>query len=150
MQIRLLSILFVLSALLLPLSSIQAADDAQVMGDAAHKLVIQVNSKDPKTQKIALNNVANLQAHYGMDNITIEVVAYGPGLSLLTNKSREGKRVSSLIQQNVTFSACNNTMKAIERKTGHKPILLTNVGVVPAGVARIMELQEQGYSYIKP
>jgi len=116
----------------------------------SHKIVIQVSTDDPRTQKIALNNAVNLQKYYGMDNIEIEIVAYGPGLGLLTSKSQQGKRVSSLAMQDITFSACGNTMKKVAKKTGAMPTLLEGVGQVPAGVARIMELQEQGYSYIRP
>ena len=115
-----------------------------------NKVVIQVSSADPKVQHLALNNVVNLQKAMGMDNVTIELVAYGPGLSILTKKSKEGKRVESLSTQGITFSACHNTMKAIEKKTGKLPVLLNGVKVVPGGVVRIMQLEQQGYSYIKP
>ena len=115
-----------------------------------HKLVIQVSDDNPTTQKIALNNAVNVQKLFGMDNIAIEVVAYGPGLSILTKKSAESGRVKSLALQNITFSACGNTMAAIEKKTGKKPELTEGVGIVPGGVARIMALQEEGYSYLRP
>ena len=115
-----------------------------------HKVVIQVSTDDPRTQKIALNNAVNLQKHYGLDNVVIEVVAYGPGLGLLTKKSNQADRVKSLAVQNITFSACNNTMNAVKRKTGKLPVLLTGVRVVPAGVSRLMEAQEEGYAYIRP
>lgn len=120
------------------------------MGEPAHKVVIQVSTDDARTQKIALNNAVNLQKDYGMDNVKIEIVAYGPGLSLLTDKSGEAKRVESLATQNIRFSACANTMKGIKKKTGKEPTLIDGVQVVPAGVGRIMELQEQGYAYIRP
>ena len=115
-----------------------------------HKIVIQVSTDDARTQKIALNNAVNVQKLIGIDNIDIEIVAYGPGLGLLTSKSKEAKRVKSLALQDITFSACGNTMAKVEKKTGKKPQLTEGVKVVEAGVARIMELQEQGYSYIRP
>ena len=118
--------------------------------NAPHKLVIQVSTDDTQTQKIALNNAVNLQKMYGMDNVTIEIVAYGPGLSLLTKQSKESDRVKSLALQNITFSACGNTMKKIEKKSGKKPELTEGVGVVNAGVARILALQEDGYAYLRP
>ncbi len=117
---------------------------------AKHKMVIQVSTDDARTQKIALNNAVNLQKLHGMDNVDIEVVAYGPGLGLLTTKSKESGRVKSLAMQNITFSACGNTMAKVEKKTGKKPQLTEGVGTVKAGVARIMELQEQGYTYLRP
>jgi intracellular sulfur oxidation DsrE/DsrF family protein len=68
----------------------------------------------------------------------------------LTPKNKEKSRVESLAMQDITFSACANTMAAIEKKTGKKVVLDKGVGVVPGGVVRISELQEQGYSYIRP
>ncbi len=137
--------------LLLMLSSMLMFS-AQVSADShtKNKLVIQVSTDDPRTQKIALNNAVNLQKLYGIDNIIIEIVAYGPGLGLLTEKSIMASRVTSLAMQDITFSACGNTMKKVAKKTGKMPELLEGVGQVTAGVARIMELQQQGYAYIRP
>ncbi len=119
-------------------------------GEVKNKLVIQVSTDDPRTQKIALNNAVNLQKLYGMDNIVIEIVAYGPGLGLLTKKSGQASRVESLALQDIHFSACGNTMKKVAKKSGKMPVLLEGVDQVTAGVARIMELQQQGYAYIRP
>ena len=137
--------------LLLVLSSMLMFS-AQLSADShtKNKLVIQVSTDDPRTQKIALNNAVNLQKLYGIDNITIEIVAYGPGLGLMTTKSGQADRVTSLAMQDITFSACGNTMKKVAEKSGKMPELLEGVGQVTAGVARIMELQQQGYAYIRP
>ncbi len=125
---------------------------AQVSADShtKNKLVIQVSTDDPRTQKIALKNAVNLQKLYGIDHITIEIVAYGPGLGLMTTKSGLADRVTSLAMQDITFSACGNTMKKVAKMSGKMPELLEGVGQVTAGVARIMELQQQGYAYIRP
>lgn len=116
----------------------------------ANKIVIQVSTDDARTQAIALNNAVNVQKALGMDNVAVEIVAYGPGLSLLTDKSKHNQRVASLAMQDITFSACGNTMKKVEKKSGHMPVLIEGVAVVPAGVLRIMELQQQGYAYVRP
>jgi hypothetical protein len=115
-----------------------------------HKVVIQVSTDDPRTQTIALNNAVNLQALYGMDNVEVEVVAYGPGLGMLTTANKLSSRVSSLAMSDIKFSACLNTIAKIEKKTGKTPILTEGVEKTKAGVARIIELQEEGYSYIRP
>jgi len=115
-----------------------------------HKIVIQVSTDDPRTQKIAMNNAVNLQKHYGIDNVAVEIVAYGPGLGMLTKKSKSADRVESLAMSDITFSACGNTMAKVAKKSGKMPVLLEGVQQVTAGVARIMELQEQGYAYVRP
>ena len=117
---------------------------------AKHKLVIQVSTDEARTQKIAMNNAVNLQKLYGPDNVDIEIVAYGPGLKMLTAKSDFSKRVQSLAIQDIKFSACMNTMNKMKKKLGHLPKLTEGVGTVNAGVARIVELQEEGYSYVRP
>ena len=119
-------------------------------GEKIHKVVIQVSTDDARTQKIALNNAVNLQKLYGQDNVQIEIVAYGPGLKMLTKKNIVSGRVASLAMSDIKFSACMNTMGKIHKKTGHSPVLTDGVGKVKAGVARIIELQEEGYSYIRP
>jgi intracellular sulfur oxidation DsrE/DsrF family protein len=126
--------------------------DTSAMSGTKNKIAIQVSTNDPLTQKIALNNAVNVQKALGIDNVDIEIVAYGPGLSMLTqsDKNAEAARVKSLALQNITFSACANTMKGIEKRTGKKPVLIEGVRVVPAGVIRLMELQQQGYAYIRP
>ena len=115
-----------------------------------HRLVIQVNKNDAEMQDHVLSNIVNLQKHYGMDHIDIEVVAYGPGIWLLTDKSHYAARVKSLMLQNVVFTACVNTLDAIEAKDGKRPTLLPDIEQTPAGIARIMERQEQGWSYLSP
>ncbi|MFC1664713.1 hypothetical protein ACFL17_03690 [Pseudomonadota bacterium] len=117
---------------------------------AKHKLVIQMSTDDPRTQQIALNNAANMIKFYGINDINIEIVAYGPGLGLLTGKSKHASRVESMAMQNIDFSACGNTMSKVEKKTGTRPSLLKGIIEVKAGVARIMVLQEQGYAYVRP
>jgi len=123
---------------------------AMASSDTKNKIVIQVSTDDTKTQTIALNNAVNLQKDYGMDNIVIEIVAYGPGLGLLTQENKQASRVKSLAMQNIKFSACGNTMAKITEKTGKEPKLTEGVQVVKAGVSRIMELQQNGYAYVRP
>ena len=127
-----------------------AGTQAAIAADEIHKLVIQVSTDDVRTQNIAMNNAVNLQKALGQDNIIIEIVAYGPGLTMLTPKSPASKRVPDLAMQDIIFSACGNTKAKIEEKSGKEVKLVEGVRIVPAGVLRIMELQEQGYAYVRP
>lgn len=118
--------------------------------DIKNKIVIQVSTDDARTQTIALNNAVNLQKDYGMDNVVVEIVAYGPGLGMLTQDNKQSSRVKSLAMQNIHFSACGNTIAKMAEKTGKQPQLTEGVQVVKAGVSRIMELQQNGYAYVRP
>jgi hypothetical protein len=48
------------------------------------------------------------------------------------------------------FSACGNTLAGMQKKAGHEIALLSEANVVPSGVVRLMELQSEGYSYVRP
>lgn len=119
--------------------------------DGIHRVVIQVSTDDPRAQIIALNNAINLQREYGADNVKIEIVAYGPGISLILPTSTQARRVRALARRSeFVFSADKHTLDKIRSRTGKMPRLIDGVGTVPMGVARVIELQEQGYSYIRP
>ena len=120
-----------------------------------HKIAIQVSENDTGTMNLALNNVANLAQYYSGNGQlwSIEVVAYGPGLHMLrADDSPVRDRLHAIKQSinDVTFSACANTMKGMEKAEGHPIAIVADARIVPAGVVRLAELQEQGYSYIKP
>lgn len=71
-----------------------------------HKVVVQVSDDDARTQRVALNNTMNLLAEFG-SKAEVEIVAYGPGLSLLTANSRYADRVTEMAARyGVVFSAC--------------------------------------------
>lgn len=119
-----------------------------------HKVVFQINDNDPALMNLVLNNVANVRSYYADkgEDLTVEVVAYGPGLHMLMSDSPVKDRISAMSLENekMQFSACQNTMDGMKKKTGKDVSLVSEAKVVPAGVVRIMELQEEGYKYVKP
>ena len=119
---------------------------------ADRKMVIQVNSKDPVTQKMALNSAKNLKKMIGKDAIDIEVVVYGPGLSLIDSRGRAADKVKTMMADyDVKVSVCNGALKAYaKRHGGHELEIIKGVSRVPTGALRILELQEQGYAYLRP
>lgn len=121
----------------------------------SHRLVVHVDENDEAKLNLALNNVVNVTQYYNekAEEVEVEVVAYGPGLHMLrADTSRVKQRIVSFGRSmpNVVFTACGNTMDNMKKAEGKEIELLPKVKVVPAGVTRIMELQEQGWSYVKP
>jgi len=51
---------------------------------------------------------------------------------------------------NVTFSACNITKTGMEKAEGRTIEIVPEARIVPSGVVRLVELQEAGWTYIKP
>lgn len=144
------SLLFTLPAAMAEEPAKSAPETATTAEEQTHRLLIQVNKREEDFQDHVLSNVVNLQKHYGVDNIEIEVVAYGPGIWLVTDKSAFLKRVESLMMQNVTFTACGNTLDTVAESSGTRPTLIDGIEEAQAGIARIIERQEQGWSYLSP
>ena len=124
-------------------------------GDKAHKVVFQVSDADPAKWNLALNNVRNVQHDLGLDNVQIEIVAYGPGLHMLrADTSPVQDRIKQLkgiaFPSKVQFSACGNTKENMEKKEGHSVAVLSDATLVPSGVVQLMEKQEKGWSYVRP
>lgn len=120
-----------------------------------HHLAIHVDQNDPQVMNMALNNAQNVVSHYTEqgDTVVIEMVAYGPGLNMfVADKSPVKDRISAMALEveGLTFAACGNTLKAMSEKAGHDVALLDEAVVVPSGVVRLMELQEQGFAYVRP
>jgi intracellular sulfur oxidation DsrE/DsrF family protein len=122
-----------------------------------HRIAIQVDQNDPALMNLVLNNVSNLTEYYHSkgEQVQIEVVAYGPGLNMLREdkspvKDRLKRIKEGSFPSTVNFSACHNTMMGMEKAEGHPIPIVPQASVVPAGVVRLSELQEQGWSYIRP
>ncbi|MGY3438547.1 MULTISPECIES: DsrE family protein [unclassified Marinovum] len=120
-----------------------------------HRVAFHVDENDPQLMNMALNNVANVTSYYESigDTVIVELVAYGPGLNMfVAGKSPVEDRISamSLQYENLSFAACGNTHRAMSEKAGKEIELLEETGMVESGVVRLIELQEEGYAYIRP
>ena len=134
-----------------------ADDKMKNSSGKVHHIVFQVSQNDKAKMTLALNNVENVMQAYQEKGETaeIEVVAYGPGLMMLRDdKSPVKDRLASLkkvaFPSKLTYSACNVTMGKMEKKEGHPIKIVSEARVVSGGVVRLTELQEQGWTYIKP
>lgn len=120
-----------------------------------HRVVIQVTEDDMGVMNRALGNAMNAQEYYSAkgEELTVEIVTYGPGITMLRDdispvKDRIAEAKMSV--PNLTLSMCNNSKMNAERREGKEIPVVSAAQVVPAGIVRVMELQEEGYTYAKP
>lgn len=140
---------------LVPLGVNMAGPTAVQAQDAMHKVAVHVDENDPKRMNMALNNVQNIKKFYDAkgETVTIELVAYGPGLHMFredTSPVKDRLATMSLAIEGLTFSACGNTHKIMSSKAGKEVKLVSEAAMVPSGVVRLIELQENGYAYVRP
>ena len=122
-----------------------------------HRVVIQVDQNDPAVMNLALNNATNILEFYRSKNedVSIDIVTYGPGLHMLRAdtspvKDRLAHMKDAAFPSTIRFSACSNTKEKMEKSEGHPVELVKEASIVPAGVVHAMELEEKGWSYIRP
>ncbi len=121
----------------------------------AHHLILQVNTNDAAAMNLALNNATNV-AQYYKDlgaKVKIEVVTFGPGLHMLRDDTSPVKaRIEemTLSTPEVSFKACGNTREKMHKAENKDIAIVPQAEVVKSGVVRVMELQEKGWSYVKP
>ena len=120
-----------------------------------HKMVIQVSREDTEGMNLALGNAINAKKLYDIrgEQFQVEIVAYGPGITMFReDKSPVKERLAEAKKEipGIVYSMCGNAKAAAEKREGHEVVPIAGVGVVPAGIVRVAELQEQGYVYIRP
>jgi len=144
--------LAIVALLSMPLVSGSFAADAK-----SHRVSIQVDQNDPQVMNLALNNATNIVEYYRGKNedVDVDIVTYGPGLHMLRDDTSPVKdRIKRLKELafpgKIQFSACNNTKQNMEKAEGKTVPIISDATIVPSGVVRLMELQEQGWSYVRP
>lgn len=118
--------------------------------DREEKVVYHMN--DGGNPMAALNNIRN---HLNASpKAKIVVVAHGPGIDFLLDgaKDKNGNPYDAVVQElmnrNVQFRVCNNTLET--RKIDRKRVI-PEATIVPSGVAEVSRLQwQEGYVYLKP
>ena len=152
---RLLTITALMSMLL---TSASFAGNAKATKSVAktHRVAIQVDQNDPAIMNLALNNAKNILEYYQTkgEPVEVNIVTYGPGLHMLRDTSPVQDRIKQLkdlaFPGKIQFSACNNTKQAMEKREGQSIAILPEARLVPSGVVTLMELQEEGWSYVRP
>ena len=128
-----------------------AAAEKKASQAKKHKIVYHFNDADPKKASAVLTNMQNHVDVVGWDKVeALELVAHGPGLTPFLKKNMDPElsgKLDKLLAGGLKFGACQITMQRQQIKAEE---LAEGIEHTPSGVVRLMELQEQGYVYIKP
>ena len=129
------------------------------------KVVYHINYDDAKKQSSTLRNIQNHINAIGEDNLDVQVVLHGNGLSLLlkpdalTNVPKfkhanadqtMAQKVDRLRMQGVKFNVCSNTVKGRNVNLERDLYEVDSSSLVPSGVAELAYLQTKGYVYLRP
>jgi len=116
-----------------------------------HKVFFHLTESDPVKASAVLTNIQNFVDVVGWGNIEVlELVVHGPGLRPFIAKGIDPEvkaKVEALLTGGMRMGACQITMS---RQSIKREELIEGLTPIPSGVVRVMELEEQGFAYIRP
>jgi len=116
--------------------------------DNPRQIVFSVTEDSPHALDHILSVANNVLKFYGPEKVEMKIVAYSKGLKLLYKRNRTTAiRVDALMQYDVEFVACGNTMRTLKVK---EEDLVEGSVIVTAGVVELLESVKAGWIYIKP
>ena len=123
--------------------------DPQPTFDEPRKWVIKLRIADEKTVNQMLSSVYNVLKEYPAESIKIAVVAYGQGMRVLRKDYDKHtlSRISSLMDYEVEFIGCKNTMETMH---WNEDEFIEDIEYVQAGIAELIEKQVDGYYETTP
>ncbi len=136
-----------------------------VAASVPQPVVYHINSNTPEHQAKALRNIQNHIDAVGIEQIKLQVVLHGQGLSLLllpdaglrvpqlgsANATVQVQaHVDELRTQGVDFKVCGASLKRYNANSDEDLHEVDAEDIVPNGIAYLAEIQMQGYIYIKP
>jgi intracellular sulfur oxidation DsrE/DsrF family protein len=126
----------------------------QPSADGVWRIVMHISTVDEYMQNALLEETETLLKTFEKNGqkAEVEIVASGAGLALLmTSRSNYAQRISSLQGKytNLTFTACNRSMKRIAEIQDDEVDLLPNTHVAASGISEILKRQQEGWHYIR-
>jgi len=116
--------------------------------DNPRQIIFSVTEDSPHALDHVLSVANNVLKYYRPENVQMKIVAYSKGIKLLDKHNRAtAVRVDALMQYEVEFIACGNTMKTYKIDESE---LVEGSEVVTAGVVELLESVKRGWTYIKP
>ncbi|HDL00767.1 MAG TPA: hypothetical protein ENH23_00850 [candidate division Zixibacteria bacterium] len=116
-----------------------------------YKVLFHIDKFDIEGLNIAFKNANNLITDKGASSVQIALVVnyLAPKLFLKNTLGKEmTDNLAKLIKsKNASIFICNNSLKNLKIS---REELLTFCKVVPAGITKIIELQNDGFAYVKP
>jgi len=112
--------------------------------DEPRKVAIQLYDADLKKVNHNLSTIYNILKEYPAESLKVVVIAYGNGVRALKKDYDEAtlKRITSLVEYDVEFIVCKNTMETMNWTEDE---FIEDASFVQAGIVELIERQVDGY-----
>ena len=124
-------------------------NDPQPTFENQRKVVIQLYYSDVKRVNQTIGSIYNILKEYPSETLKVVVVTYGPGMRAIKKDYDKHTllRIQSLMEYDVEFIGCRNTMESMHWKDSD---FIEDVSFVQAGIVELIERQVDGYIAVNP
>jgi intracellular sulfur oxidation DsrE/DsrF family protein len=123
--------------------------DPQPTFEKPRKIVINIHDNDLETVNHNIGTIYNILKEYPSETLKVAVVLYGKGMRVIKKDYDAAtlNRIKSLMEYDVEFIACKNTMETMKWTQDD---FISGVDYVQAGIVEVIERQNDGYFGITP
>lgn len=123
--------------------------DPQPTFKKPRKIVINIHDNDLETVNHNIGTIYNILKEYPSETLKVAVVLYGKGMRVIKKDYDAAtlNRIKSLMEYDVEFIACKNTMETMKWTQDD---FISGVDYVQAGIVEVIERQNDGYFGITP
>lgn len=110
--------------------------------------------QEPEHLVAALDDIEHLLLKYKKKNraFNLEVIVHAAGLNILrADVTPVGRRIQDMLSRhkNLSFLACNKTIRRLKDEKGIKVELLPGVLVVPSAIEQVLKRLQEKWAYIQ-
>ena len=111
-----------------------------------YNVVFHVDLDDENILKLALANIHNFYNAPQSEGAEVVLLVNGPAVQMFS-KGNAPEEVVEMQAKGASIRLCQNALRKFEISTEQ---LEDGINIVPAGIVELIELQNKGFSYIKP
>ena len=120
----------------------------------SHRLALQINTDDPTTMRSVISTSLHLTKYFEgrSEALSIEIVAYSAGIHMFRSDTSPVQGLLQVLRSanpDIRFVICEATRLGMQRSEGRELTFIEGTQSTPNGPARLIELQETGWSYIR-
>lgn len=121
--------------------------DVTELASKGMQTVVHLLSGDETEQETSLAIARNLLDDETGSIDDVAVVAQAEGMEAVIAGEGNEKQVRSLLDDDVSFKACSNTLEMMDLDESD---LIEGIEPVPEGAVEVTRLQNEGYAYVRP
>ena len=111
-----------------------------------YNIVFHFDKSDAEL-KIAISNIKNYFIALKDQKFSAVLVVNGPGIQLMERDNEHAAALKELHDLGLSIRLCQNAINHFDIELAR---LIPFCNIVPAGILEIVDLQREGYAYLKP